>query len=270
MADPSIKESVMSSNMRDSVQRLNTKSKQRKGGALLGNVPPNKSPSLRPDLMGRQFLNVKIFSPEIAWRGPAWKKKRYAQCVCVACGDESVIALDWLCGKEWRGCAKCRKAAQVPPWLVARVKSMKSRCTKVGHKAYPDYGGRGIKFRFSSVRAGAEWIKANLVIPKQSRDTQLDRINNDGHYEPGNLRWTSKRLNVCNTRRGGWVAKMHKFRLDHQAIRYADKTLRNMFSMGLTEEQIIARYHQKSDKPKGVYGTYATPDPEIASLVKDF
>ena len=68
---------------------------------------------------------------------------------------------------------------------------------------------------------------------------------------------------------GGWVAAMHKFRLEHPKIRYADKTLRNLFYMGLTPQQIIERYHRHSDKPKGVYGTFSTPDLEIASLAKD-
>lgn len=99
---------------------------------------------------------------------------------------------------------------------------------------------------------------------------QLDRIDNNSHYEPGNLRWTSKHANVCNTRRGGWMAMVHKFRTEHPEIRYADKTLRNLISMGFDSKAIIDRYYQKSDKPKGVYGTFSTPDPEIASLAKDF
>lgn len=205
----------------------------------------------------------------VTWKGPRWKQKRYIQVACATCGTESEVQLNWLLGKQPPGCAKCRKAEQTPPWLVARVKSMKARCTNTSHIAYADYGGRGIEFRFASARAGAEWIMENLGIPERDPNTQLDRINNDGHYEPGNLRWVSKQMNTANTRRGGWVAKVHKFRMDHPEIRYADKTLRNMFSMGLTDEQVIERYHRKSDKPKGVYGTYVTPDPAIASLAKD-
>ena len=147
---------------------------------------------------------------------------------------------------------------------------MMERCTNPSHKAFKNYGGRGIKFNFKSPRDCADWIMANIPPLTKDRNIQLDRIDNNGHYEPGNLRWASKSLNCANTRRGGWVAKTHKFRVDHPEIRYSDKTLRNLISMGMSPEQIVSRYHKHSDKPKGVYGTYSTPDLEIASLVKDF
>lgn len=143
---------------------------------------------------------------------------------------------------------------------------MQQRCENPQSRVFHNYGGRGIQFRFSSARSAAEWIKCNLGL---RQDLVLDRIDNNGHYEPGNLRWVSHSMNNCNTRRGGWVAKFHKFRLDHPDIRYADKTLKNLFSLGFTSEQIIARYNRPSDKPKGVYGTYSTADPAIASLAKD-
>lgn len=109
----------------------------------------------------------------------------------------------------------------------------------------------------------------NLGLPGQDHNTQLDRKDNDGHYEAGNLRWASKELNCNNTRRGGWIAMMHRFRIEHPEIRYADKTLRNLFAAGLTFDQVVDRFYRPSDKPKGLYGTYSKPDPEIASLAKD-
>jgi hypothetical protein len=157
-----------------------------------------------------------------------------------------------------------------PEWIARRVHGMHQRCTNKNNPAYKNYGGRGIQFNFASISAGAEWIAINLGIPYQDKNIQLDRISNDGHYEPGNLRWASKSLNCANTRRGGWVAKTHKFRAEYPEIRYADKTLRNLFSMRMTVEQIIERYHRHSDKPKGMYGTYSMPNMEIASLVKDY
>jgi hypothetical protein len=63
---------------------------------------------------------------------------------------------------------------------------------------------------------------------------------------------------------------MHKFRIDFPDIRYSDSTLRGLFWAGMTAEQIVERYNRPSAKPKGKYGTYSTPDPTIASLVRDF
>lgn len=163
-----------------------------------------------------------------------------------------------------------RRREETPEWLIRRAKSMKARCEQSSHKAYQDYGGRGIEFRFASPRSCAEWVIGNLGLPKQDNNTQLDRIDNNGHYEPGNLRWASKALNCNNTRRGGWVAMMHRFRIEHPEIRYADKTLRNLFTMGLTFDQVVERFYLPSDKPKGRYGTFSKPDLAIASLAKDF
>ena len=39
-----------------------------------------------------------------------------------------------------------------------------------------------------------------------------------------------------------------------------------MIARGLTDEQIVERFHRPSRKPKGVYGTFSTLDPEIVSL----
>ena len=71
----------------------------------------------------------------------------------------------------------------------------KKRCTVLKCKSYPDYGGRGIKFLFTSF----EQFFAELG-PKPSKQYTLDRIDNDGNYEPGNVRWAT-RLDQTHNRR---------------------------------------------------------------------
>ena len=97
------------------------------------------------------------------------------------------------------------------------------------------------------------------------RAMELDRVDNNAHYEPGNLRWVPRKLNVANQSRSKSV-EFHQFRQAHPDVRYADTTLRQMLCAGLTPEQIVERWGQPSCKPKGVYGTCSTADPEIASL----
>lgn len=156
----------------------------------------------------------------------------------------------------------------VPYWLVRRCVAMSQRCQNPNHKHFKNYGGRGIEFRFTSSRAAAGWIWANLPRVPNMPNIQIDRIDNDGHYEPGNLQWATKRMNVCNTRRGGWVAMSHKLRAEHPEVLYADKTLRNLFTAGLTQEQIVDRFYQPSDKPKGIYGRRTPPDPRIVEIAE--
>jgi hypothetical protein len=131
-----------------------------------------------------------------------------------------------------------------------------------------------VEFRFKGVKEATLWIMKNLGLPEFSSVSersriQLDRIDPNGHYEPGNLRWLSVNLNQHNKRGNQAVARMHKFRLKHPEIRYSDSTLKRLFWAGMTDVQIIERYHKPSIKPKGKFGTYSTPDPTIASLVRD-
>lgn len=59
----------------------------------------------------------------------------------------------------------------------------KRRCTNPKHKRFKDYGGRGIEFNFVSYE---QFI---THLGPRPPNFELDRIDNDGHYEIGNVRW---------------------------------------------------------------------------------
>lgn len=65
-------------------------------------------------------------------------------------------------------------------------RAAKKRCHNPSHDSYKYYGGRGIKFLFKSFE---EFLVA--LGPKPSPKHSVDRINNDGHYEPSNVRWAT-------------------------------------------------------------------------------
>lgn len=71
----------------------------------------------------------------------------------------------------------------------------KQRCNDETHPRYRDWGGRGIEFRFSKLQ---DFI-ACIGIPTL-KDLVLDRINNNGHYEATNIRWTTKSTSSLNKR----------------------------------------------------------------------
>jgi hypothetical protein len=100
-------------------------------------------------------------------------------------------------------------------------------------------------------------------------DMEIDRSDNVKGYAPGNLRWSTKVQNRRHTSKTVNTAALHRFRLDYPDVRYADNTLKNLLSMGLTFDQIVERWARPSCKPKGVYGTCSIADPFIASLHRD-
>jgi hypothetical protein len=78
-------------------------------------------------------------------------------------------------------------------------KHMRRRCLNKKDKNFHHYGGRGIEFRFDSFQHFLSSV-GRAPSPKHS----IDRIDNNGHYEPGNVRWATsyqQGLNRRNNRR---------------------------------------------------------------------
>ena len=83
----------------------------------------------------------------------------------------------------------------------SRWAGIKQRTGNPNHDNYHNYGGRGITFHepwakdFATFKA---WLDENLGPCPEG--FSLDRIDNDGNYEPGNLRWASRKDQYLNQR----------------------------------------------------------------------
>lgn len=80
--------------------------------------------------------------------------------------------------------------------LVALAKGIRQRCNNPACKCYAVYGGRGIKFNFESTEAFVRYVSK---LPYQ-KGNSIDRIDPNGHYEVGNLRWASQKQQTRNKR----------------------------------------------------------------------
>lgn len=76
-------------------------------------------------------------------------------------------------------------------------RNMRYRCKNPNARQYSDYGGRGIT-------VCARWDDFELFLqdmgPRPSLKHSIDRINNDGNYEPSNVRWATMLVQNNNNR----------------------------------------------------------------------
>ena len=183
--------------MPDSSQQPITKSGRKKAGVPLGTAPWHALPSRLPEMDGRLFGRLKVVSGDIVRKRE--KGRAHLLVECTTCWQQSLKDFTSL-KNGFAGCRRCGSPRSAPKWLVMRAISAKQRCTNPNDSAFERYGGRGIRFNFSSPTAMAVWIQENLGL---HREMEIDRINNDGHYEAGNLRYASSKEQKQNMRRVG-------------------------------------------------------------------
>lgn len=85
-----------------------------------------------------------------------------------------------------------------PLWVV--YTGMKQRCYNPKSTSYKNYGGRGIKvcnLWLNDFKAFEEWCLANGY----KLGLQIDRVNNDGDYDPSNCIFSTPAQNVAIGRR---------------------------------------------------------------------
>ena len=132
--------------------------------------------------------------------------KVYWKCKC-ECGNERVIATGRLTTGSAYSCGCVRrkidpriKHGMANTRIYAIFKGMRARCTNENHPYYKNYGGRGIKvcdewMADDGFEKYYKWSMENGY----AEDLSIDRIDNDGNYEPSNCRWVDNKTQSNNT-----------------------------------------------------------------------
>jgi hypothetical protein len=133
--------------------------------------------------------------------------KYYDDVIC-DCGNQFTIRRDRLikqnncndCANQSRK-SKNTKHGDWKSYLYECYHQINQRCNNPNKINYKDYGGRGIKLyeKWNTYESFKEYIINNLG-ERPSSDYSLDRINNNGHYEPGNVRWATRSQQQRNKR----------------------------------------------------------------------
>lgn len=150
------------------------------------------------DITGQKFgrLTALNFSHKM-------RDKSYWSCLC-DCGKKKNIRADGLKNGNTRSCGCLQKEkATIHGIRYTRLykiwKGIKQRCYNEKSTNYKNYGGRGITICYewkNNAEVFYDWAIANGY----EEELTIDRINNDGNYEPNNCRWTTNKEQARNKR----------------------------------------------------------------------
>ena len=161
---------------------------------------------IKVNLVGRRFGSRTVLA-----RAPNNTRGQSHWLVRCDCGDESAVRGDRLLAGRSRTCQQCdgRNGRDVGPKGFSRFPEyvvwagMIARCEYQKGQNFHRYGGRGIT-------VCERWRKSFLAFledmgRRPAPHLTLDRINNDGNYEPGNVRWATRKEQMSNRRpRAEW------------------------------------------------------------------
>lgn len=130
------------------------------------------------------------------------------RCIC-ECGNTKDIPISYLKSNHTTSCGCLTRQTHTTHNLSRSrlyniYSGMLARCFRKNHHAYKNYGGRGIT-------VCDEWKDDFIVFFKWAMDNgyknnlTIDRIDNNGNYEPDNCRWISKAEQTRNSRKNVYL-----------------------------------------------------------------
>ena len=205
------------------------------------------------DLTGKQFGKLNVV--ERASDHVTASGRRYVRWRCrCECGTETdVMATNLLQGKTVSCGCHSRNQARVlhlthgesDTRLYQVWSAIKSRCYNVNSKHYEDYGGRGIRMCDAwrdGYDAFREWALSSGYQELPFSQCTIDRIDNDGNYEPSNCRWVDG-VAQANNRRSNrnftYNGETHNIKEWSELYSIPYKTLHNRIRSGWSIDRAL-------------------------------
>lgn len=192
-----------------------------------------------------------IDEAETVVRDGSTTKRWYCECEC---GGSTIATTSDLRSGHTRSCG-CYKRQRTGD--ATRIHGMrhtkiyhtwldiKNRCHNYRNKSYKNYGARGIAVCDEWRNSFISFYQYVSTLPNFGVDGySIDRIDNDGNYEPGNVRWASARTQSMNKRNTIHVSVLGKTTTildlaDETGIKYA--TLLFHQKRGDLEKYVISK-----------------------------
>ena len=150
------------------------------------------------DLTGQTFGRLTVLR-RVSKKPGAVSRSAFWHCSC-KCGKTHVASSNSLRRGNTKSCGCWNRVSHtkhgLPKYFRDAFYHANRRCGNPSHKSYKHYGGRGIHFLFTSLEQFAYELGE-----RPSPQHSIDRRNNDGNYEPGNVKWSTRSEQISNQRK---------------------------------------------------------------------
>lgn len=196
------------------------------------------------DLTGMKFGRWTVVS-----RGLTVNKKVKWNCIC-ECGNLGSVCTQNLKGELSTSCGCYKLGRMVTHGMTGSTEYriwqfMRDRCSNTKNSHYHLYGGRGITV---CERWKTDFSAFLEDMGRRPRGTSIDRIDNDGNYEPGNCRWATIVEQNRNKRNNRFIEAMGKRQTMKEWSLELGKSVGCLdyhLSRGKTMEQIAMRLNSR-------------------------
>lgn len=158
------------------------------------------------DMVGKRYNRLTVLSREPN------NKRGHAMWLCVCdCGNLIVANGSNIRNNHTQSCGclvsdrtidRCTTHGKGNSRYMHSWQTMKQRCTNPNNRKFYCYGGRGISVCDEWLNSFEAFYNYVSQLPHfGEQGYSLDRINNDGNYEPGNVRWATAIEQANNKRR---------------------------------------------------------------------
>jgi len=221
------------------------------------------------DLKGMKFNRLLVLEktdkPKTANKN---NRQSFWLCIC-DCGNKKTVASYSLTHGETKSCGciltevlldrnkKMQKHNMTGERIYRIYDNMKRRCRDKNNKSFKDYGGRGITVCDYWLDREKGFINFyNWSMENGYNDSlTIDRVDNDGNYEPNNCKWTTikeqarnKRSNSRATVNGKYYNTLIELSEDYPKIGY--KNICNRYFHGDRDDRLIRAVANNGEKNK--------------------